>query len=384
MTAFQTNSRGRTPKMRVYDRHGTPHVRSLGTSEYPELADAVEAFVRQLRADRRWDVLDAIIQDISPLEAYRASMGDRLTEMLAQIASARVAAQQAAEAEINDPDIAPLVDRLVPEPTYNRQVRRLIPDGVPFRASEFTRGRISRFLADLKKLSRGGNRTGVKTEDGEASPATRNRHRVALSIFAKRLIENEIIETNPVRDVAGAKIKKRRITYHESKDVRALVMALEEPFRSLEALMAGTGMEWGACAALRRRDIDLDTRVVFAQGTKNEYRTRYVEVSEDWAWEIVRARAKTLTPNALFFPYKESAALRRHRDAEIALGLKQTTLHQHRNSFAVMHLMRGSDHQWIKNQLGHAPDSTLLYRTYGVYIKAAKLTEAQRERQASA
>jgi hypothetical protein len=49
-------------------------------------------------------------------------------------------------------------------------------------------------------------------------------------------------------------------------------------------------------------------------------------------------------------------------------------------AFAVMHLQRGCDHQWLKNQLGHAPQSTLIYTTYGVYIKAAKLTEEQAAR----
>lgn len=39
-----------------------------------------------------------------------------------------------------------------------------------------------------------------------------------------------------------------------------------------------------------------------------------------------------------------------------------------------MHPKRGYDHQWLKNHFGHAPQSTLLYSTYRLYIKAAKLT----------
>jgi hypothetical protein len=45
-----------------------------------------------------------------------------------------------------------------------------------------------------------------------------------------------------------------------------------------------------------------------------------------------------------------------------------------------MHLKRGCDHQWLKNQLGHAPQSTLIYTTYGVYIGAQKLTADQQAR----
>jgi hypothetical protein len=43
-----------------------------------------------------------------------------------------------------------------------------------------------------------------------------------------------------------------------------------------------------------------------------------------------------------------------------------------------MHLKRGCDHQWLKNQLGHAPQSTLIYSVYGTYIGAQKLTAGQR------
>ncbi len=146
--------------------------------------------------------------------------------------------------------------------------------------------------------------------------------------------------------------------------------------------MAGTGMEYSAAARVRRRDVDLEARVVFANGEKNEYRTRYVEVTEDWAWQIIEAHAKGFSPNAPLFPgIREEAALVEHHRAAKALGLPRTTLHHHRHSFAVMQLRRGRDNQWLKNQLGHAPQSTLLYTTYGLYIQAAKLTEQQLARQ---
>jgi integrase len=78
---------------------------------------------------------------------------------------------------------------------------------------------------------------------------------------------------------------------------------------------------------------------------------------------------------------REDAALAAHHGAAKALGLLRTTLHQHRHAFSVMHLKRGCDHQWLKNQLGHALQSTLLYTTYGLYFKAPKLTAQQHARQ---
>lgn len=73
-----------------------------------------------------------------------------------------------------------------------------------------------------------------------------------------------------------------------------------------------------------------------------------------------------------------AAALAEHHATSKALGLPRTVLHHHRHSFAVMHLKRACDHQWLKNQLGHAPQSTLIYSVYGTYIGAQKLTAGQR------
>ena len=96
---------------------------------------------------------------------------------------------------------------------------------------------------------------------------------------------------------------------------------------------------------------------------------------------ILAAHVKPFSSNApLFLGLREDAALAAHHAAAKALGHPHTTLHQHRHSYAVMQLKAGRDHQWLKNQLGHAPQSTLLYTTYGLYIGAAKLTAGQQAR----
>lgn len=87
-------------------------------------------------------------------------------------------------------------------------------------------------------------------------------------------------------------------------------------------------------------------------------------------------------PSVPFYSWSGEVAIRRHKAAirrfnkaqkQPDARLPETTLHQYRHHFAVMHLRRQSDHQWIKNQLGHAPQSRLIYTTYGVYIGEAKL-----------
>jgi integrase len=322
---------------------------STGTSDRAT-ARQMSDMVAQLQSRREWRILDAIglrqLELGTVWDQYRVDATlERVRELL------------------DDVDLAQLVDewdgrgKRSRSEKYVAQVRRFIPAGVRFPRSRFTRAALKRFLDEL-----------------DVDVATKNRYRAALAQFARWLVQRELLEHNPLRDVDGYSKPRPDPVFLEPHQVRALVSSLPEPYRSLEALLAGTGMELGAALAMTKRDIDVATRVVFARGSKNRYRRRYVEISEDWAWQIVRTHVATLTPGApLFATVREEYALLEHHAAAGALGLPRTTLHQHRHAFAVMHIRRGTDHQWIKNQLGHAPHSTLLYTTYGVYIAEAQL-----------
>lgn len=346
-----------------------PHRRTLGTSEYPELVAQVEAFIKDLRRQKRWAVLEAIIaRDLTCCEAYRFDVAGVLDAELAK----RKQVRDALLAESSDTDLSPLVDVLVEDSKYRKQIRRLIPLGVRFPSSRFTRKAIAAFIRDLHTV----NRFNPEAITRPSSPATKNRYRAALSVFAQRLIEEEVIESNPVRYVKPPRQSKtaKQIKFLDLADTKRLLGYLEGPQQALEALMAGTAMEWGACSVLRRKDIDFETRIVRAAGTKTGYRFRYVEVADDFAWEYVRAYAAGLLPNVRLFTMTESKALDTHQAACKALGLTITTLHQHRHGFAVRHLQDKCDEQWLKNQLGHAPHSSLIYTTYGVYRTEIKLT----------
>jgi integrase len=357
--------------IRVYDRHGRSFRRSLGTSEHPELAEAVEKFVKGLRTAKRWDVLDVLIARLmSPYQAFIADVDDSLAEKLEGFRRASVEAA----VEAADTDISPLVDSLVDDLKYRQQIRRFIPEGESFGVSKFTTKAIAGFLHGLEDAR-------SSTKKRMASAATRDRYKAALSYFANRLVEHGHLERNPTRDIQGTKKPLRPIRYLEPEQVRALVDALPFPNRALEALLAGTGMEVGAAFRLTRRDVDEKTRIVLARGTKNQYRTRYVEVSEPWAWEIFWQYAKDKTPNTVLFAGLNYGKVRRpHDQATKAMNLPPTTIHMHRHSYGVMHVKRGSDEQWLKNQFGHAPQSTLMHTIYGLWINAAKLTKSQLER----
>jgi integrase len=372
-----------TYKIKLADATGRSMSLSTGTQDELE-AKRCEAWIRGLEDAFPEPLLLGLLRARTvPLSAAWAAHRTDLLNPAAGAVAALVAATTAAAtqraAEAADADLDAIVADWAARGAndrYVRQVRRLIPAGQRFPLSQFRRKVIADFLASLTQARRIG---------APASAArTRDRYKAALSSFARYLLEQELLEVNPTRDIDTGKKPRRRILYLEPQQVRALVDALPAEHRALEALMAGTGMEWSACAALTRRDVDLDARLVYARGTKNDYRDRWVEVSEAWAWAIVEAHVRPLAPSAPLFTMTNKAALAEHHAASEALRFKRTVLHHHRHSFAVMWIKRSKGDaerlQWLKNQLGHAPESTLIHSTYGVFIKAARLSAKQAER----
>lgn len=315
---------------------------STGTSDY-ERAQDVANFAKSLRLNRDWRTLDAIVgKKVTLRDAYDAQRNNALPKLL-----------EDAE-RIPDPDLSPLISAWLKQGAnqkYVIQVRRLIPDGKYFPSGEFRRGRISAFLAGL-----------------DVSGSTKRRYRTALSQFAKWLVEREVIESNPVRDVKAAKENPARMVWLTVDQQKQLIDALPEPYKALEALMAGTGLEWGAIASMKRKDVDESTRKIHAKGGKTKYRNRVVRVTEDWTWPIIRAHIKTLTPNAPLFTLNHFVALDVHQEANKAAGLPASTLHDWRHSYAVNWLKDRGSPQVLKRQLGHAPNSTVVERVYGVWI----------------
>jgi integrase len=330
---------GRSFKLRVVDQHGTAATLGTGTPD-SATADAMASLVKTFKRRRRWDVLNALVAKRVSLPAvYDAHEAGALDHLLSELAT---------------PDLDPLVaewEKQGANAKYVIQVRMMIPEGIAFPASRFTRKGVSLFLGGL-------------TVQGP----TKNRYRTALSQFSRWLVERDVLETNVVRDVAGKPENDPRTVWYEWEDAKRLVDALEEPFKSLEALMAGTGMEWQAIANLKRRDVDVRARTVRAQGCKNRHRNRMVRITEDWTVPIIAHHVRALTPDAPLFTVTNDAALDRHQAAVKALGLEASTLHDWRHTYAVNNLQRGMKPQVVKRQLGHAKNSTMVERIYGVWI----------------
>jgi hypothetical protein len=102
----------------------------------------------------------------------------------------------------------------------------------------------------------------------------------------------------------------------------------------------------------------------------------------DWrrARPIVRDRVQLLTENAPLATVTGWDALTKQTEACATLGLRAHRLYDWRHTYAVNAIWRGDDHQDIRRQFGHAPNSMMLYRVYGPCIAEARRVEERRRR----
>lgn len=328
-----------------------PRTLGCGTAD-KGTAQEMERMVKRMKRRREWAPLLAVLDGKRSLAAlYDADVTGTV---------------EAFVREANDQDLSPLVEELVENAKYRDQIRCLMPDGVRYPASRFNKAAISTFLDGLS-----------------CSNSTKNRYRAALSVFAGRLVERGVLEHNPVRDVKGKKKNRVEFVYLRPEQYRALVQIADQKYKPLFALLYGTGMEIGAALAARRRDVDPERKTVWAHGTKTldegPYRDRECAVDE-WAWPIVWAHVKRLTPDAPLFPPAPSglrgrnthpyySAAQANRQHHALLELKKyppMRLHNTRHSFAVAHRRAGDSDSWIAAQLGHA-DTHMVEKTYANY-----------------
>jgi len=309
---------------------------SCGTRDR-HTANLVEQFVRWLvyKSTKERLALEVLTGKIALVKAFDYHNAGRLDDLLIT--------------PKDDPQLLPLLRDWNGGERYRLQVGRFITGD--FRASDFTRKRVAEFLSGLP-----------------FSGSTKNRHRAALSTFARWLVEREVLDHNPVRDVRMSKENPARMTWLERDDAKRLILAVQLPFRAAIALMAATGMELQAVERVRRRDVDLVARTVRARGGKNYWRDRVVRATELWAWEIFAEYARDYLPDAFVFGdvSRDTIRAHHHRAAKL-LGLPRTTLHDWRHSYSIWSLRDGLAPTVVARQLGHK-DTMLLQTVYGRFV----------------
>jgi integrase len=311
-------------------------------------AKAVERMLADLgpQGKRRWDLLEAVAEKRLPLaRLWDHYVADTLDAALAELAEVDL-----------DHHVAPwqrwLAGQVKPDTCaeYRRQLRTLIPEGRAFPRSKFTGAAASAWVNGLPH----GNQT------------KRNYFRTAQS-FVAYLIEVGVLEDSPLRKLTPPAPVKPRLHWLPTPEVQRVVDAANEPYRSLFAVLYGTGIEVSVGCALRRRDVDLARREIFAAGTKTHCRERTVRVAE-WAWSYVEAVCAGKLPDAPLFPgMSRYMATHAHGAVCKALGLRGYQLRDSRHSWAVRAAKAGTPAEIIARQLGHA-DPVMVLRVYGRFM----------------
>jgi integrase len=229
-------------------------------------------------------------------------------------------------------------------------VRTLIPEAKPFPRSRFTTDVLESWLAKYR-----------------GKPGTRRKAHAAMAQFAKYLVRRRVLSANPMRDIQAPRPVAPRLRWLEVQDLVRLVDAQLDPYRTLSALLAGTGIEVSVGVALRARDVDRRRKEIRAAGTKTHARDRIVRVAE-WAWPYVERHCSTMHPNAPLFPHCDRwRAQDHHKDACKTLGIEDYRIHDHRHSYAVRAARAGTPAELIARQLGHA-NAILVLKIYGRFM----------------
>ncbi|HET7584655.1 MAG TPA: site-specific integrase [Gemmatimonadaceae bacterium] len=354
--------KGGTWVIRVPQRYANAVRKGTGTRDR-RTAVQMEVMVQQLRRDEAWDLLEAVT-GAEPRPGVRATGTLHLRVLFDAWRAQRLGELRD---QLSDLDIEPLIPSWrdavrakvgphsdTPE-QYEHHVRTLITAGERFPRSALTYARIVAWLAGLR-----------------VADPTRRKYRAALSSFADYLMRCGLLEANPVRDVKPPKAGAPRQRHIDHPAVLRLVEAQAEPFRTLSALIHGTGMEISAALRVRRADIDPLRRTVHAHGTKTAARDRIAYV-EAWAWPYVERHIATLTPAAPLFPgITRWRASDMHRDAckRLGEGFEDYRLHDARHTYAVRAIKAGASLEHVAEQLGHA-DTQMVVKVYGRYRPSA-------------
>lgn len=334
---------------RIKDQTGAQHRLSFKTSD-AATAKRIESMLAALADQHRWTALDAVITGELTLaelaDAYQRNVivdlenelrdGTRRLDL-----SPLVSEWSAAMARKGKPSL-PLQKK------YVMQVRRLMPSDRPYYRKDFTTKALADFLHHL--------------EVGQP-----NRYQAALSRFAKFLIQRGILNANPLDHVERAAENPARLFELSHEEVGRLLSALPEHDRPWHALMAATGVEWGAIASAQVRDLDPDALTFRAKGTKTRHRDRTVMIRKGPEADLVRAhwRALHALPAApLFRLTGHRSALQRLQDAAKAVGLPKMRIHDWRHVFAVQAVRDGIPYHIIAHQLGHS-NTIMVQKVYG-------------------
>lgn len=222
------------------------------------------------------------------------------------------------------------------------------------------------------------------------SGTNRRRHAAAWTSLLEYVVGRGHLEGNPLRTFKLPKSNKTRLRYAEWPHVVRLLHAMPPGVhQALAAIRHGAGLEMQAALRMRRADVDLGTKVVWAHGAKTDHRDRQTIVLDDDCWALFAdyVRGGGFLPDAPLFPVTAAAHGAVQREActqlradgiDIRAGY---TLHAARHSFAVEMVRRGYGLKLISVNLGHA-NERLCQQLYAKFeVRTEDLLQSARRAQ---
>jgi integrase/recombinase XerD len=229
---------------------------------------------------------------------------------------------------------------------------------------------------------------------GEWRPSTRARKAAALRSFYKEAIQNDVVDVDPTRALAGPRLESRLPRVLSVTEVeRMLSLPKGDPLglrdRAMLETLYGAGLRASEVLGLRLQDIDLEVGFVRTVGKGGK--ERVVPLGR-MAVEALRAydergrrllggagrlkapelflndRGRRLSRQGLHLIIKRYA-----REAGLAADVSAHTL---RHSFATHLLEGGADLRAVQEMLGHADLSTTQIYTH---VSSAHLQKTYRD-----
>jgi integrase/recombinase XerC len=221
------------------------------------------------------------------------------------------------------------------------------------------------------------------------SPLSVNRKLSSLKSFFKYLCKNKYIETSPLRNIRGPKVKKPLPHFVKDSDMEKLFSVWDdgdafegERDKAILDVFYTTGIRCAELAGLKDNDVDFQSKMIKVTGKRNKQ--RLIPFSDTLnsvlqSYINIRSEEVKLPANNAFFVRKNGKALSNSiiygivnkRLSEIP-NLSKKSPHILRHTFATSMLNNGADLNAVKELLGHASLSSTEVYTHTTFEELKK------------
>ena len=220
------------------------------------------------------------------------------------------------------------------------------------------------------------------------SPLSVNRKLSSLKSFFKYLCKNKQIETSPIRNIRGPKVKKPLPHFVKDLDMEKLLSVWDdedafegERDKAILDVFYTTGIRCAELAGLKNEDVDFQSKMIKVTGKRNKQRLiPFSEPLKNVLQSYINIRSEAIeSPADAFFVRKNGKALSNsviygivHKRLSEIPNLSKKSPHVLRHTFATSMLNNGADLNAVKELLGHASLSSTEVYTHTTFEELKK------------